>query len=88
MENTNTKVPYGIGQDEFDAVQELEVRINKLKSLLLNSNYGNWNYDQKLEDAEVETLLQMEKVTELITGDLSDHAKEYRLGFVYKNNKQ
>jgi len=70
----NTKVPFGIGQEEFDAVQELEVRINKLKSLLLNSNYGNWNYDQKLE--------------ELITGDLSDHAKEYRLGFVYKNNKQ
>lgn len=79
MENTNTKVPFGIGQDEFDAILALEVKINKLKSLLLNSNYGNWNYEQRLEDIEVEVLLEMEKTEKLIYENLSDHAKEYRI---------
>jgi len=79
MKNTKTKVPFGIGQNTFDAIQELEVTLNKLKSLMLNSNYGNWNFDQKLEDAEIENLEQMAKVAELIKENLSDHAKEYRI---------
>jgi|TARA_A100000172_G_scaffold75793_1_gene58785 hypothetical protein len=79
MKNTNTKVPYGIGQKEFDSIIALERRTKLLKSLLLNSNYGNWNYEQRLENMEVEVLIQMEKTQKLLYENLSDHAKLYRI---------
>ena len=65
------EVPFGINQELFDNVKELEVKINKLKSLLLNSNYGNWNFEENLQSAEIQTLIQIGKVEKLIHEDLN-----------------